>query len=77
MKDIERALQDQKLVNKVLYDLDNERNFTIGSNNEYSASDLLRDSTRFVLAYIWADLAEIEPATKVNEFWILPLLARK
>ena len=50
MKDIERALQDQKLVNKVLYDLDNERNFTIGSNNEYSASDLLRDSARFVLA---------------------------
>ena len=48
LKDIERVLQDQKVVNKVVYDLDTERNVAMTSNREYSATDLSRDSTRFV-----------------------------
>ena len=47
LKDIERALQDQKLVHKVVYDLD-EQNSAMAANNEYSATDLPHDSARFV-----------------------------
>lgn len=45
LKDIERVLQDQKVVNIVVYDLDTERNVAMTSNREYSATDLSRDST--------------------------------
>ena len=44
LKDIERALQEQKLINKVVYDLDQSND--AASNSEHS--NLSRDPTRFV-----------------------------
>lgn len=55
LKDIERVLQDQKLINKVVYDLDIERDVAIAtgsSNTESSASELSRCSTGFVFKFL-------------------------
>ena len=51
LKDIERVLQDQKLVNQVVYDSDIERNVVVETHAECSATELSHDSERFVLTF--------------------------
>lgn len=51
LKDIERALQDQKLVNQVVYDSDIERNVAMEARGDCSAAELSCDSERFVLTF--------------------------
>ena len=51
LKDIERVLQDQKLVSQVVYDSDIERNVVVETHAECSATELSNDSERFVLTF--------------------------
>ena len=47
LKDIERFLQDQKVVNEVVYDLDDvEEDVTMVNNSE--CSNLSRDQARYI-----------------------------